>query len=109
VEVVAVVLLLVVGLVVELLLLGEVVLLVEVVGVLLVLELVLELLVELEVLLLVGVVLADVELVWQSWAASCLILLAPWLRSACRFELIVEGRFATPSVSALAALDAAPH
>jgi hypothetical protein len=99
------VLLLLVGLVLVLLLLLVVVLLVGVVFVL-------ELLVELDVLLLVvvlGVVLVVVELDWHCWVASCLTLLAPCVRSPCSVVLIVEGRLATPSVSAFAAFDAAPH
>jgi hypothetical protein len=104
VEVVAVVLVLVGELVLELVLVLVLVGLVDVV-------VVLELLVVLDVVLVLvlGLVLVDIELDWHCCVASCLIVLAPWLRSRCSVELIVDGRFATPLVSALAALDAAPH
>jgi len=55
----------------------------------------------------VGVVVVTVLVVWQSTAASRLIVAAPWLRFWRRFELIVEGRFETAAAKLRLALSTA--
>jgi hypothetical protein len=64
-----------------------------------------------ELLELLELVLELLELVvvWQSLVESRPTVEAPWTRFCSSVVLIVSGRFATELLSAMAALDAAPH